>query len=290
MAYNDCSTSEKERSDASDGNNEDGSRADRTARSPGDVQCEVCNTQPSKYRCPGCEARSCSLACSTEHKSATGCSGKRKRTAFVPLSEFGEGHLVSDYNFLEEAAQLAESAQRSRQRASSMQGAQTAAVRQMQHQARLRNMDWRAAPPGSEARQLNSSCYDAHKRRLMWRVTWRFEGADYSVMDEKLDEQTKLADALAHHLKLHSGQAQKHALLKEYVEAGPQQLTLLFKQENRPAASSGEVYLRLMPNHTLRLALVQKTVLEYPVILVLLPREVPKYDVLMPGEQRFAAV
>jgi hypothetical protein len=35
MAYNDCSTSEKERSDASDGNNEDGSRADRTARSPG---------------------------------------------------------------------------------------------------------------------------------------------------------------------------------------------------------------------------------------------------------------
>ena len=44
-----------------------------------------------------------------------------------------------------------------------------------------------------------------------------------------------------------------------------------------------------MPNHTLRLALVEKTVLEYPVILVLLPREVPKYDVLMPGEQRFAA-
>lgn len=35
MAYNDCSTSEKERSDASDGNYEDGSRADLTARSPG---------------------------------------------------------------------------------------------------------------------------------------------------------------------------------------------------------------------------------------------------------------
>ncbi len=51
-------------------------------------------------------------------------------------------------------------------------------------QARLRNMDWRAAPPGSEARQLNGSCYDAHKRRLMWRVTWRFDGADYSATDE----------------------------------------------------------------------------------------------------------
>ncbi len=48
----------------------------------------------------------------------------------------------------------------------------------------------------------------------------------------KLDEQTKMGDALAAHLKLQPGQAQRHALLKEYVEAGPQHLTLLLKQEN----------------------------------------------------------
>lgn len=51
-------------------------------------------------------------------------------------------------------------------------------------QARQRNMVWRAAPLGSEWRQLNSSRFDPSKRRLMWRVTWRFEGADYSVTDE----------------------------------------------------------------------------------------------------------
>ncbi len=63
-----------------------------------------------------------------------GCSGKRQRTEFVPLSEFDERDLISDYNFLEEAAQLADSAQRSRQRLSSAQGPDIAAVRQLQHQ------------------------------------------------------------------------------------------------------------------------------------------------------------
>lgn len=70
------------------------------------------------------------------HVIATGCSGKRQRTSFVPLSEFGEDHLISDYNLLEEAAQLAESAQRTRQRTSNAQSAQIAKVRHMQHQVR----------------------------------------------------------------------------------------------------------------------------------------------------------
>lgn len=47
----------------------------------------------------------------------------------------------------------------------------------------------------------------------------------------KLDEQTKLGEALTAHLKLQPGQAQRHALLKEYVDAGPEHLTLLLRQE-----------------------------------------------------------
>jgi len=47
-----------------------------------------------------------------------------------------------------------------------------------------------------------------------------------------VDERTKLADALAEHLRMQSGKAQKHALLREYVEAGPQQLTLLLRHNN----------------------------------------------------------
>jgi len=41
-----------------------------------------------------------------------GCSGKRRRTDFLPLSAFDERALLSDYRFLEEAAAAGEAAQR----------------------------------------------------------------------------------------------------------------------------------------------------------------------------------
>ena len=40
---------------------------------------------------------------------------------------------------------------------------------------------------------------------------------------------------------------------------------------------------RLLPNHTLRLALAQKTVIEFPVITVVLPRQLSSYTIPKPG-------
>ena len=57
--------------------------------------CEVCKEQPSKYKCPGCQCRTCSLTCVRQHKESAGCSGKRNRLAFVPLKEFNDKHLLS---------------------------------------------------------------------------------------------------------------------------------------------------------------------------------------------------
>lgn len=57
--------------------------------------CEECKQTEWKYKCPGCELRSCGLACVKAHKTRTGCSGKRDRTAFVPLAEFCDNVLVS---------------------------------------------------------------------------------------------------------------------------------------------------------------------------------------------------
>ncbi len=34
------------------------------------AQCQVCEQQPSKYRCPGCALRYCSVACCKAHKAA----------------------------------------------------------------------------------------------------------------------------------------------------------------------------------------------------------------------------
>lgn len=62
--------------------------------------CQVCESHPSKYRCPGCSRQTCSLPCVNKHKELYSCDGKRDRTAFVSASEFTENHLMSGgYNF-----------------------------------------------------------------------------------------------------------------------------------------------------------------------------------------------
>ena len=45
-----------------------------------------------------------------------GCTGKRKRTEYVPIAAFSDRELISDYNFLEEAALLRDSSARDTQR------------------------------------------------------------------------------------------------------------------------------------------------------------------------------
>ncbi|KAK6912244.1 Zinc finger, HIT-type, partial [Dillenia turbinata] len=70
--------------------------------------CEECKQNPSKYECPSCSLRSCSLPCVKAHKQRTGCTEKRKQT------QFDDNLLLSDYNLLEEMKRAAESAQRMR--------------------------------------------------------------------------------------------------------------------------------------------------------------------------------
>ena len=53
----------------------------------------------------------------------------------------------------------------------------------------------------------------------------------------RVDEQTKLSEALQRHLKLQAGQASMHMLLQQYVDAGLEHLGLLLKQEHRPVRS-----------------------------------------------------
>lgn len=72
------------------------------------TSCAVCNSAYTKYTCPRCELKSCSLACSTAHKQSTGCSGLRNKAAYVPMNAYGYGALMNDYVFLEEIGRQVE--------------------------------------------------------------------------------------------------------------------------------------------------------------------------------------
>lgn len=65
--------------------------------------CAICSTEESRYTCPRCHIRTCSLACSTKHKAlGAGCSGVRNKAAYVPPNQYGYMALMDDYVFLEE--------------------------------------------------------------------------------------------------------------------------------------------------------------------------------------------
>ena len=44
----------------------------------------------TQYRCPGCGVRTCSVACSREHKRATECTGVRPRSTYVAMDAFND--------------------------------------------------------------------------------------------------------------------------------------------------------------------------------------------------------
>ncbi|RDX55510.1 hypothetical protein OH76DRAFT_1551941, partial [Lentinus brumalis] len=65
--------------------------------------CVICQTDAAIYTCPRCNLRTCSLLCSTKHKTlGDGCSGIRNKAAYVPMNKYGYATLMNDYTFLEE--------------------------------------------------------------------------------------------------------------------------------------------------------------------------------------------
>ncbi|KAF2832978.1 hypothetical protein CC86DRAFT_338026 [Ophiobolus disseminans] len=63
--------------------------------------CSICNINKSKYRCPGCSARTCSLPCYKRHQQWAQCSGQRDPTKFIKKSELvTSAGIDHDFNFL----------------------------------------------------------------------------------------------------------------------------------------------------------------------------------------------
>lgn len=66
--------------------------------------CQVCQKNSSKYTCPGCEIKFCSVNCCKQHKIQTKCTGERDKTKFIELSKFTDqdirsGKLITSINF-----------------------------------------------------------------------------------------------------------------------------------------------------------------------------------------------
>ncbi|KAL5706416.1 hypothetical protein ACHQM5_024586 [Ranunculus cassubicifolius] len=241
--------------------------------------CGECGVNPSKYKCPGCSIRSCSLPCVKSHKSRTSCTGKRPRTQFVPLSQFDDNLLVSDYSLLEEAKRTAESAKRNRDGLFGYFPYKLPfKLRNLQNAAARRKTNLLLLPNGMSKREKNQTRYNFRKNLISWTIEWRFHSTDVVLVDNGVDEDTSLC-----------------SVFEKHREPGPwnNQLSPFFDQIDslkffirKNAKGSKSPYRELDIKAPLGQQLVDVVIVEYPVIHVFLPSASYEFEVVKDTYQK----
>ncbi|KAJ7525050.1 hypothetical protein O6H91_17G034100 [Diphasiastrum complanatum] len=257
---------------------EDGDGVDERRDNRSGTVCEECGNNLAKYRCPACALRSCGLSCVRAHKERTGCTGKRDRTAFVPLSDYDDNLLISDYNLLEESLRITDSAKRIRDHLGSSEKKMSSQMIQLRNQAANRNIKIFFLANGMSRRETNTAFYNRRFKCIFWKVEWRFDSTEVNLVDHRVDENLKLEKVLEKHLAAYPGNALVRHKLRQFLKEPLQQLKLLMKKE--PCSVSKEEYFELNMSEPLRKQLAYKSIYEYPIVNVVLPSEAHKFKII----------
>jgi hypothetical protein len=128
-------------------------------------KCKECKQKESVYQCPECDVRTCSMECVKSHKSRTGCTGKRKRGAFLPLCRMTDSSLRSDYFLLEEVLD-----RMPRDPKSAKVDNASRKARKILQQCGRREIQLQVMPPMMERHKTNTSWYSAPRDTITWKV------------------------------------------------------------------------------------------------------------------------
>jgi len=134
--------------------------------------------------------------------------------------------------------------------------------------------------------QENTSIFDATKKAMKWRVEWIFPSCDEVMVSTHMNEGTAPRAVLAQWLEKQPGNAPTRCRLQHYVDAGIDSLSLMLHAENVPGLN--KQYHPIKANLPLKDLLAGKTIVEYPVIVVALPKEASQYPEVVESKQEHA--
>lgn len=239
--------------------------------------CQECEKNPSKYKCPACFFRSCSLLCVNAHKHRTGCSGKKNQTDFVPLSQFNDNVLLSDYNLLEEVKRVTEAAHRTRTKLSVHPYFKLPfPLQNLRRAAASRRTKLLFLPSGLSRRGRNQSRYEQRKKFISWTIEWRFHSTDVVLCDHGIHEDMTLRTVIEKHLKPGPWNHQ----LKHFCDEQLDNLRFFIRKYPKGPKSP---FKELDINTPLRQLLANVVILEYPVMHVFLPSHSFDFEVVKDG-------
>lgn len=134
------------------------------------LQCWNCE-EKSKYKCPKCEVRSCSVTCVRKHKLDNDCDGVRDKVKYLSLNRFTDMDVVNDYRLLEEVTTTVDKCKRDKLKRSTRQGTETTVaprlnkhLHRLQSMARQRKVTLKILPPHFTRRKENNSYFDTRQR------------------------------------------------------------------------------------------------------------------------------
>ena len=154
--------------------------------------CEVCNVEEFKYKCPRCFKKTCSLACSKQHKADESCSGKsHDPTAYIPRTDIKEADdenhesnilVQRDYNYLinmrrEVEVQIDDSKRKNKRILREIYDPYMANKRQRgnsDNSSRLirRGVSCLMLPKGMQRSLQNKSKWDNSLNQFTWTIEW----------------------------------------------------------------------------------------------------------------------
>ncbi|KAI8936576.1 hypothetical protein NX059_006976 [Plenodomus lindquistii] len=149
--------------------------------------CSICNINKSKYCCPGCAARTCSLPCYKRHQQWAQCSGKRDPTKFVKKSQLvTPAGIDHDFNFLSGIERDLEKAERAVSATTDDPSESSAKLHHGKinyHRLEAAGVRVIRAPQGLSRQRENKSHISKNKRNIVWTVEW-FDESRKRVLTE----------------------------------------------------------------------------------------------------------
>ncbi|KAF0684149.1 Aste57867_23879 [Aphanomyces stellatus] len=273
--------------------------AGKRKRAADAVVCVICANADIKYRCPRCERITCSLACCLAHKKnvrvhhAFECDGKRDRTKYIPMAEFQDADISSDFFFLQEISRSTSAVhldvavkpppppKRSKKQHHHHSSTLTvnpelpsdylrrfpASVQSFVQQAKKRGIAVHLHAPGMSKHKANTSYYNSKENCLYWRLEVQFAASAVRVVEPKWAESKSLHDVVDKHLSLAAENIPLRTQLKTYCKHDPMTAWLFLLRKEFVAAST-PLYYELDATKSLAENFRHLDVLEYPVVLV----------------------
>ncbi|XP_011506184.1 PREDICTED: box C/D snoRNA protein 1 [Ceratosolen solmsi marchali] len=259
--------------------------------------CEVCAKNIAKYTCPKCEVRTCGLSCINIHKKELDCSGVRDETKFIPLNSFTDLDLLSDYRLLENIGRSVENFKRNPAKKFTRYKNCAIFLEKLKHAAHNKGIDLEFMPQNFSRHKKNTTYLNWKTNEFFWRVEFIFPQADNTKwsLDKVLDNKrlsVVLEEILNFDIRLNDNEQHNNlsVLYKKlifYRACGITGLKALLKAEK--VQKSDTRFYELDLSLSLEENLKQKTIIEFPVIYIILKDHSDMFEIIDSDDEEIKA-